>query len=87
MKQLTIESYGDGAISIAHYPFETHFNKQEVAEIRAYLNKDVIAELERLKEEATNENRSATSYGLRLNRGGRIDMAEVAIALLRGDVK
>ena len=44
VKQLTIEAYGDGAISIAHYPFETHFNKQEVTEIRAYLNKDVISE-------------------------------------------
>ena len=46
MKQLTIEPYGDGDITISHHPFETHFNKQEVAEIRAYLNKDVIAELE-----------------------------------------
>jgi len=73
VKQLTIESYGDGAISIAHDPFETHFNKQEVAEIRAYLNKDVIAELERRKSD-TGSFETARVYGK-------------AIALLRGDDK
>lgn len=82
MKQLTIESYGDGAISIAHYPFETHFNKQEVAEIRAYLNKDVMAELERLKVRP----KSYDEYQDGVNTGYEMGCNK-AIALLCGDRK
>jgi hypothetical protein len=44
---------------------------------------DVITELERLKQEAQQEHNGAMDYGMRLNRSGRIDMAEVAISLLR----
>jgi hypothetical protein len=81
VKQLTIESYGDGAISIAHDPFETHFNKQEVAEIRAYLNKDVIAELERRRAAPQKEIDGGSTVS-----AYKCGLYE-AIALLRGDVK
>jgi len=78
VKQLTIESYGDGAISISHDPFETHFNKQEVTELRAYLNKDVIAELERLIECCRTEDWDHSRV--------YIDAYSETVKLLKGDV-
>ena len=88
MKQLTIESYGDGDIAISHHPFETHFNKQEVAEIRAYLNKDVIEKLEQMHNTACKHYHDTPMY----QQQGSVHEAqryafEEALALLQGDWK
>jgi hypothetical protein len=88
VKQLTIEPYGDGDIAISHHPFETHFNKQEVAEIRAYLNKDVIAKIQTRRDVLSARNDETAKYLTQ----GNVNEAQMyafddVIALLRGDNK
>jgi hypothetical protein len=90
---LKIDSDGDLWCEKRNWLFTKEFREEDIVVVGCashplalqVLAQPVVVKLERLMTEARQEHDGAMSYGLRLDRRGKVDAMELAIKLLKGD--